>query len=71
MEMSGHRHAPAALSPGKNPRTHWGRGGVQLRAVLDVFLDEKICPDRDWNSGPSNMWFSPYIDHATLAHTNK
>jgi hypothetical protein len=33
--MSGQLHAPAALIPGKNPRTHWIGGWVGPRDGLD------------------------------------
>jgi hypothetical protein len=40
MEMCGHRHASPALSPGKNPATHW-IGWVGPRAGLCVGGKEK------------------------------
>jgi len=41
--MSGQRHAPAALFPGKNPGTHSTGGCVGLRASLDV-SEKSILP---------------------------
>jgi len=35
MGVDGQRHAPATLSPGKNPDTHSTGGWVHLRARLD------------------------------------
>jgi hypothetical protein len=35
MEVSGQRHAPAALTPGKRPGTHYAGSWVGPRAGLD------------------------------------
>jgi len=36
MEFSGQLQAPAALSPGKDPGTHWTRDWVGFRDGLDT-----------------------------------
>ena len=47
MGVSGQRHVPAALTPGKNTGTHFTGGWVGLRAGLDGCGEEKIsCPTR-------------------------
>jgi len=42
MRMCGHRHAPAALLPGKSRGMHYGGGYVGPRAGLDVYGGWKI-----------------------------
>jgi hypothetical protein len=45
MAVSGQRHAPAVLPPGKTPGTHFTGGWVGFRAGLDGC--EKSRPYRD------------------------
>jgi hypothetical protein len=47
MEMCGHRHAPSALPPGKNPATHW-IGWVGPRAGLCVGGKENNLLSTAW-----------------------
>jgi hypothetical protein len=50
MEVSGQLHAPAALPPRKATGTHWIRGWVCPRAVLDAGVKRKIpSPLRESN----------------------
>jgi hypothetical protein len=42
MEMSGQFQAPAALAPGRDPRTHWIGDWVGPRAGLDAVVKRKI-----------------------------
>jgi hypothetical protein len=51
MEVSGQLHTPAALPPReRTPDTHWIRGWVGPRAVLDTVVKIKIpSPRRDSN----------------------
>jgi hypothetical protein len=52
MQVSGQLHALAALPPGKEPLdTHWIRGWVGPRAVLDMVVKRKI-PSPCWESNP-------------------
>jgi hypothetical protein len=47
MEVSGQLHAPAALTPGKEPpRSHWIGGWVGPRAGLDRVVKRKILEDK-------------------------
>jgi hypothetical protein len=41
MEVSGQRHTPAALIPGKDIGINWNGGWVQRRAGLDLCVDEQ------------------------------
>ena len=52
MGVSGQRHAPAALPPGKRPGTHCTAGWVGPRVGLDGRV--KPRPRRDSMSGPSS-----------------
>ena len=36
MEVKGQHHAPAALSPRKNPGTHWIEGWVGIKQSMNV-----------------------------------
>ena len=55
MEVSGQLHAPAGLSPGKNPGTDSVGSGVRHRAGVDILEKRKIsCPHRDSNPGSSS-----------------
>jgi hypothetical protein len=50
MEVSGQLHAPAALSPGKQPLVHWIRGCADPRDGLDAVMKRKIpSPRRESN----------------------
>jgi hypothetical protein len=49
MEMSGQFHSPAALPPGKASGTHWVRGWVGPRAVLDPVMRKIPRPRRESN----------------------
>jgi hypothetical protein len=42
LEVSGQLHAPAALTPGKSPGTHWIGGWVDHRAGLDNSENRKF-----------------------------
>jgi len=54
MEVSGQRHAPAALPQGNNPSAYWGGNCVSPRASLDVLEKRKIsCLCRSSKPGPS------------------
>jgi hypothetical protein len=46
MEVSGQLHAPAALPQGKIHGTHWIRGWLGPRAVLDAVVKRKIPSPR-------------------------
>jgi hypothetical protein len=52
MGVGGQLHAPAALTPGKRPGTHFIGGWVGPRTGLDGC--EKSCPYRDSISEPSS-----------------
>ena len=57
MEVSGQRHAPAALLPGEEPRTHCIGGRVCPPARLNISEKGKISwPCRDSNLGPPNLY---------------
>jgi hypothetical protein len=59
LEVSGQRHAPAALPPGKEtPGTHWIGGWVGHRAVLDAMVKRKI-PSSRRESNPKTPIFQP------------
>jgi hypothetical protein len=51
MEVSGQLHAPVTLPPKEGePGTHWIRGWVGPRAVLDAVVKRKIpSPRRELN----------------------
>jgi hypothetical protein len=51
MEVSDQLHAPAALSPRKEPHgTHWIGGWLGTRAVMDAVVKRKILsPHRESN----------------------
>ena len=52
MDVSGQFHAPAALAPGKAPRTHCRGDWVNPSASLDVVEQRKISGScRDSNPG--------------------
>jgi hypothetical protein len=65
MEVSGQRHAPAALYPrGKDPGTHCTGGWVGPRAGLNTEVRGKIlCPFR--GSNPDRPVVQPVIRHHT------
>jgi hypothetical protein len=52
MELSGQLHAPAALSPEKDPGTHWTGSWVGTKADLDA-VDKFViaCPCQESNPG--------------------
>ena len=52
MGVSGQRHAPADLSPGKRPGTIFTGGSVETTAGLDESV--KSRPHRDLIPGPSS-----------------
>jgi hypothetical protein len=52
MDVSGHLHAPAALSGERVPGTHWIGGWLGPIAGLDAVANRKILsPCRESNSG--------------------
>jgi len=63
MEVSGQRHAPAALSPRKRaPGTHWIGGWVSPRGGLDAVVKRKI-PSPWWDLDPLHTAHSPVLYH--------
>ena len=55
MEVKGQHHAPATLSSGKNPNTHWIGDWVDPRADLDVLeKEETLFPPPGYEPGPSS-----------------
>jgi hypothetical protein len=66
MEVSGQVHAPAALTPGKEPLgTHWVGGWVGPRAVLDTVVKRKI-PSLHRESNPR----TPIVQPAAQRYTD-
>jgi len=57
MEVSGQLHAPAAVSPGKNPGTYWVGGWVDPSAGLDVFgrTEESFAVTGLWTTYRSTL----------------
>jgi hypothetical protein len=56
MEVSGQRHALAALSPRNNPGTYWTRDCMGHKSVFDLFGDEKVFfAFEDSNSIPFSL----------------
>jgi hypothetical protein len=67
MVVRGQHHAPANLPTEKNPGTYSIGVLVGPRASLGILETRKIyftC--REWNSGPSNLQLSHYIDYVIL-----
>jgi len=51
MEVSGQRHAPAALPPGNNGGTRCVGGWVGPRAGLGGYGEQKVSCPLGWNPG--------------------
>jgi hypothetical protein len=64
MEVSGQLHAPATLSRGKAPVTHWIGGWVRPRAVLDAVVKRKI-PSSRRESNPRTPTVQPIAQRYT------
>jgi hypothetical protein len=73
MEVSGQLHAPAALPLGRAPGTHWIRGWVGPRTVLNAVVKRKI-PSPRRESNPRTLIVQPvaqrYTDWAITAPKN-
>jgi len=66
--VSGKRHTPAALPPGKSPGTHFIGGWMYPRACLDGC--GKSRPHQNSIPGPSSPVASRYTDYDIPAHNN-
>jgi hypothetical protein len=67
MGVSGQRHAPAALPPGKRPGTHCTGSWVGPRAGLGRVL--KISPPPEFDPRTVQHVASRYTDCAIPAHS--